>query len=372
MSEQFLMPVKVVTGRDCLKNSSDYFKEYGKRVFIITGYSSADKNGSMDDVKYALNKCDIQYETYRGIDPNPTVEQVRDVAKLAKSFKADFVIAIGGGSVIDAAKAVIVLTNNDVSDDELFSLRTFRNVLPLVAVPTTAGTGSEVTQYSIITNVKKETKSFLVSEEIFPKISFMDGKYMKDLPRHITVNTAIDALSHAVEAYLAVRSTDLGRKFALESIKEIIPFLNKLKLGKPLTLEDRDSILNGAMLAGIVIAQSGTTAVHAVGYSLTYFKGLDHGHANGLLMPEYFDFLYKSRSKDIDTLLEGMGYKTLDEFRGLIDSLLTGINLSSDEVEKFSSIAIEAGNITNTKPKPTVDILKDMLIGATKIGGRNE
>lgn len=368
MIEQFYMPVKVISGRDCLKNSSGSLSLYGKKALIICGYSSADKNGAIDDVTYALNSVGIKFEIYRGIDPNPTVEQVREVSKISIDNSCDFVIAIGGGSVIDAAKAVVILCKNELTDDDLFSKQNFDEVLPLIAVPTTAGTGSEVTQYSIITNVKKETKSFVVSSQIFPQISFLDGKYMESLPLGTTINTTIDALSHAIEGYLAVRSTSLGRVLAIESMKLIAPIINKIKVGKILSLSDRDELLYASMLAGIVISQSGTTAVHAVGYSLTYFKHVDHGRANGLLMPSYFEFINTDRKEDISNILSALSLNSIEDFKELCFSLLKPEKLSEDEIIKFAGIAINAGNIQNTSPKPTIEVLKNMLKDASSIG----
>ncbi len=366
MSEQYFMPVRVVSGRDCVKQAGDTLSSFGTKALILCGYRSADKNGAIADVVFALESAGASYKIYRGVDPNPTVEQVVEIAAIVKKCGCDFIIAIGGGSVIDAAKAVAILAENELSETELFTLREFENVLPLIAVPTTAGTGSEVTQYSIITDVRNETKAFVVSDSIFPKIAYLDGKYMEHLPFETTVNTAIDALSHAVEGYLAVRSTSLGRMLALESMRILSPALKKLRDGEELSLEDRDDLLYAAMVAGIVISQSGTTAVHAVGYSLTYFKHVDHGRANGLLMPSYFSFLLSARRKEITAILGALSLSNVSAFRNLCFSLLTPEKLSEEEIEKFSSIAIRAGNIQNTSPKPTIDDLKLMLKDASR------
>lgn len=373
MEHQFFMPTKVITGRDVLRSGGELFQPLGKKVLIITGYSSADKNGAIDDIFYALNTVGILSEIYRGIDPNPTTAQVRNVSEISRNFGADFIVAIGGGSVIDAAKAVAVLSHNNITDDELFSKKNFGNVLPLVAVPTTAGTGSEVTQYSIITNIEKQTKSSLVSAEIFPKLSFLDGKYMLNLPEKTTINTTIDALSHAIEGFLAVRATPLGRFLALKSISDLTPVINKISKGSTLTVEDRDSLLYSSMLAGIVISLSGTTAVHAIGYSLTYFKNIDHGKANGVLLPGYLKFLSSEREHDIKDILNAMGQESIDSFKVLFSSLMSNEQITEKEIEKFCDIAINAGNIQNTFPKPTKEDLSEILRSSIEIGGvRNE
>ena len=366
MQEQFYMPVKTIIGRDCLKNSSEFLQKYGKKVLIICGYKSADENGAINDATHALGSANIAYEIFRGINPNPSIEQVRQVSEIAIKGNCDFILAIGGGSVIDAAKAVAILSKINLQTTNFSLQKKFTSVLPLIAVPTTAGTGSEVTQYSIITNDKKKTKTSIACEQIFPEIAFLDGKYMENLPFETTVNTTIDALSHAVEGYLAVRFTALGRVLAIESIKLIAPIIAKMKDNLPLTLKDRDTLLYASMLAGIVISQSGTTAVHAVGYSLTYFKHVDHGRANGLLMPYYMEFLHKERKNDISNILTALNLPSLTEFRNLCFSLLTPEPLTTEEIDKFSEIAIQAGNIQNTSPQPTIKIIKEMLIDASK------
>ncbi|MGD8113888.1 MAG: hypothetical protein ACQEWA_03285, partial [Sphaerochaetaceae bacterium] len=208
----------------------------------------------------------------------------------------------------------------------------------------------------------------VISEKIFPQMAFLDGKYLENLPEETTIHTAVDALSHAVEGYLAVRATSHGRILALESIKLLAPALKKLYKGEILSVDERDQLLYASMLAGIVISQSGTTAVHAVGYSLTYFKLVDHGRANGLLMPSYLDFLSGERKNEVQTILDALGLSSVQELRTMCSKLLTPQPLTEEEIVKFSQIAIEAKNIENTTPRPTIKVLKRMLKDASELG----
>lgn len=141
------------------------------------------------------------------------------------------------------------------------------------------GTGSEVTPYAIVTNDFKRTKTSLSAPEMFPKLAFLDGKYMLSLPRNTTIHTAIDALSHAVEGMFTTKSTPQGDLAALESIRLLFGIFPKLQASSALSLSERDTLLYASMLAGTVIAQAGTTAVHTLGYALTYHYGTDHGEA---------------------------------------------------------------------------------------------
>jgi alcohol dehydrogenase class IV len=337
------------------------FSELGKKAFIMTGKSSAEKNGALADLTKALSVEGIDWVHFNGVKPNPSLEDVREAAKQAKELNVDFIVAIGGGSPMDAAKAVAVLAAGDVTDEQLLTLRKFDKVLPLAAVPTTAGTGSEVTPYSILTNDKLQTKSFLNSEQVYPAFAFLDGKYTLDLPVSITAATVIDALSHAAEGYLSVRAIPPGKAFALESLRIIGPLLTILSDKKVLTIEQRESLLYASTLAGIVISQSGTTAVHAMGYSLTYFKKVDHGVANGLLLAEYFRFVEKTRAEEIQNILMALKISSIDHLQDIITKLLGQKELTPEEIGKFAAIAIKAGNIQNTNPQPSEEELHKIL-----------
>lgn len=361
MTFQFYMPTRIMVGRNCLSENGGRLAELGSKAFIMSGKNSAARNGSLRDMTAALDGENISWYHYNGVKPNPSLEDVRKAAALAQGEKTDFIVALGGGSPMDAAKAVAVLAAGKVSDEALLSQRTFDRVLPLAVVPTTSGTGSEVTPYSILTNDKLRTKSFLNSEQIYPRLAFLDGRYTMDLPESITGATVIDALSHAAEGYLAVRAMPPGRALALESLRLIGEMLPLLANGTPLSLEQRDKLLYASMVAGIVISQSGTTAVHALGYSLTYFKGVDHGAANGMILAEYLRFIEKERPGETGTILRALGMETPDELEDLTGAILGRLSLDMREISRFASIAIRAGNILNTCPKPSEEDLIRIL-----------
>ena len=361
MKFSYYMPTRIVSGSDCVAENASLMAPLGKKAFIMTGKSSAEKIGALADITAALDSQGIAWVYHNKVKPNPSLEEVRESAAEAVQAGVDFIVAIGGGSPMDAAKAVAVLAAGEVTDEQLLGQRTFEKVLPLVAIPTTAGTGSEVTPYSILTNNKLQTKSFLNSEQVYPAISYLDGKYTKDLPFHITAATVVDAMSHAVEGFLAVRAIPLGQSLALESLSLMAPILPKLAAKEEISVEERGALLYASTLAGIVISQSGTTAVHAMGYSLTYFKGLDHGVANGFLMAEYLKFIEAGRPEDVARLLDALGIESVDALGTMIETLLGSFELTSEEVDRFASIAIKAGNIANTNPKPSEEVLHNIL-----------
>ena len=283
MNFEFFVPTRIVSGRDCVRKNAELFRAFGKRAIIVTGKSSA-KNGSLADVCSVLRANGQAYTVFDAVPSNPTVASVRAGAGAARAFGAEFVVGIGGGSPMDAAKAIAMLARQEAED--VFSHSIANDVLPMIHVPTTAGTGSEVTPYAILTNDVRETKQSISAPSLFPKIAFLDGKYMEDLSREVTVNTAIDAVSHAVEGMLSLSACMLTDALAKEALRALFGEYDRLLSGA-LTLESRDNLLYGASAAGMVISNTGTSPVHTLGYSLTYYHDIPHGRANGLLLAAF-------------------------------------------------------------------------------------
>lgn len=360
MNINFYMPTKVIMGVGCIEQNKALFKTLGKKAMLVTGAKSAKLNGSQQDVIKALESLEIAYIIYDKVMSNPTIDCAYEGAKLAKEESVDFVIAIGGGSPMDAAKAIALLAAQEVATEDLFSGNYQDKVLPMVHIPTTAGTGSEVTQYAILTNDKAKTKTSIATPFIFPKIAFCDPSYMMALGKTTTINTAIDALSHAVEGMLSVRATSLTDALAAESIRAITSCYQALKQGK-LNLEQRGILLYASSLAGIVIAHTGTTAVHSMGYSLTYFRDIDHGRANGLLMTNFFRFVAKTKPELINKVLKEIDLKDIDAFEKWIDELLGKKEvITEQEMVQFADIAIKAKNIPNCQVVPCLEDLKEV------------
>lgn len=358
------MPTKVIMGSKCIEENSALLKTYGKKAMIVTGRRSAKLNGSQDDVILALRKEGIDYVIYDQVMSNPTIECAYEGAALAREEEVDFIIAIGGGSPIDGAKAMALLAKQDIEEEALFSGQYACEVLPLIAVPTTAGTGSEVTQYSILTNDKAETKSGLATPLIFPQIAFMDARYMRGLSVKVTINTGIDALSHAVEGLLSVKASPMSDVLALKStemvLETVTAMFNAIETPslEPFSLEIREKLMMASMYAGMVIAQTGTTAVHAMGYSLTYFRHIDHGRANGLLLGHFLKLVEKAQPALIKRIIDAMKLNSVDEYIELMTKLFGEKEaMVVEEIEKYSEKAMGTGNIRNCVIVPTKEDL---------------
>lgn len=352
------MPTKVIMGDGCVRAHAALLAGLGKKALIVTGARSAKLCGALDDVFAALETNGQEYFVYDKVMSNPTIDCVYEGAAFARLNGADFVVAIGGGSPMDAAKAIALLARQDIPREELYSGNYSQNVLPMVHIPTTAGTGAEVTQYAILTNDEIQTKKSIAAETLFPRYAFLDARYTAALPLATTVNTALDALSHAVEGMLTVRATVITDALATQSIQQIADCFDALLAGQ-LSHEQREKLLYASMVAGMVIANTGTTFLHAIGYSLTYFLDIDHGRANGLLMAATLDFISQKKPERVSQILSLMGLQSVGALRDVIDRLLgEKENIDDKQAEKFTQIAAQAKNNVNTiAPPEPADLL---------------
>ena len=351
MKMNFYIPTKVIMTKDCVINYSEEFSKLGSKAMIVTGRVSAKKNGAQDDVVTALKMQNMEYVVFDKVMSNPTIACAYEGAAFAKANKVDLIIAIGGGSPMDAAKAMSLIVAQDIKEEDLFSGNYGKEIIPMIHIPTTAGTGSEVTPYAILTNDVKQTKTSIAAPILFPTVALCDPKYMIQLGKTTTINTAIDALSHSVEGMLSIKASPLTDVLAIESIKKISACHTALKKGE-LSLEDRGNLLYASTLGGMVISHTGTTAVHSMGYSLTYFKDIDHGRANGLLLAEFLRVVEKSLPDRIQLILKAMGVKNVDELKVWLEDLLgEKESITKAEIEKYSAIAIQAKNIANCPVK---------------------
>ena len=347
MELNFYMPVQVKMGADCVRRYGRELKKLGSRALIVTGTHSSGANGSLDDVKAALTANGQTWVLFDRVMENPTVDCIYEGAVLARKEKADFVIGIGGGSPMDASKAIAWLAVTEVPREKVFDTRPSAR-LPLCCIPTTAGTGSEVTKNSIITNDTMKTKSSLSDPALFADLALLDGKYMAAMPHRIMVNTVIDSLSHSMESFLSGKASPLTEVLALQAMKEIAGLLPRLTADE-LTAEDHELLLHASTLGGIVIAQTGTSAVHAMGYPLTYFRHIPHGRANGLLLTGYLEMLEKAGFGERNSrMLTAMNMDSLEEFSKALDALLgEKEKFTEEELESFTASAGRAKNLTN-------------------------
>jgi alcohol dehydrogenase class IV len=373
MELKYLMPTRFLMGKECVRANATELAQFGKKALVVTGASSARANGSLDDVLAALAANGQAHELFDRIPPNPGIDCVYDGAALARQAGCDFVVAIGGGSPMDAAKAIALLAKTDLPREKFFAGPYGTEILPMVFVPTTAGTGSEVTPYAIITNDAAETKTGIGLPIFFPKLSLLDAKYLASVSRPTMVNTVIDSLSHSVEGMLSSRASPVSDALAVKAIALVGECLGSLADG---TLSDaqREKLILASTLGGMVISNTGTTAVHAMGYSLTYFHHVDHGRANGLLLVPFLQFVQKSRPDLVQAILAPLRMNSLSALKFMMDRLLgEKEKISPDDMVKFAGKAIASKNIANCAVVPNeADLLamfREVFSGTKESGG---
>lgn len=366
MSWQAHFPTRVFFGRGVINEQANLLPALGSRALIVCGNGgSAIRNGAMEDVCQALRQESINWELFDEVEPNPTIETIRRGAALAYENKADFVIGIGGGSPMDAAKGMAITNLERITDQELLELK-YGNVLPIVLVPTTAGTGSEVTSASILTSHNDQTKRNIGTAKLIPSIAFLDPSYTSSIPWQITADTAVDAYSHAIESYFSAKNSRISSLFSTQAMMILGKELKIIAEKRELDPENRESLLYASYLAGVAISLTGTSIPHAIGYSLTYYKGMPHGRANGIVMPAWLDFNYQvSTQHRIRTALEISSLASLTEFRELI-ALLCGPApvCTSDEHHVFLKHALKTKNIYNNLVVPRPEDVTEILLNS--------
>ncbi|CAJ0796442.1 Long-chain-alcohol dehydrogenase 1 [Ralstonia mannitolilytica] len=261
-----------------------------KRIALIT-QPAMEQNGVIGRVVQALAARDIEARTVRGVEPEPTIENVEAVFReQIAPFAPDVILSIGGGSVLDAAKLFAVrLTNNAPLREWLGIDLIKRPGIPLVLVPTTAGTGSEVTPNAIVTLPDEELKVGIVSRHLLPQLVILDAELTFGLPKPITAATGIDAFVHSLESYISTKANPVSDMFAMESMRLIgANLVEAYQNGH--SVKAREAMMLGSMYGGLALTAAGTAAVHALAYPLGGMFGVTHGVANAMLLPHVMAF----------------------------------------------------------------------------------
>ena len=353
MNFKFEMPTRIFTGR--LRGYAREFSGYGDRALIVTGQSSS-ANGALDDVLYIMNDLHVAAHVFNGVEENPSVENVMEAVRSGRGFGAEFIVGIGGGSPLDAAKAAaLLIPNPDKSGADLWRADSLegRPRLPMLAVPTTAGTGSEVTPFAILTSHKRRTKASLPCL-VFPEKTFLDAAYTAHMPDAVTLHTAADALSHLIEGYLGSRASLLSDRLAEGGLAEygadggtLMTCLSERRFDMAV----REKLLINSTLAGIVISQTKTTLPHQMGYPLTYYQKLSHGAACGLLLAEYMRF-HQNKEKT-DSVLRMLGMPGIDAFKewmlGILD---VHCAITPEEAQEYTQEICSKPEKLKTHPFP--------------------
>ena len=296
------------------------------RVALFYGRSAMKKIGAIDAIKRALPDCQIQ--EYGNISPNPDIRDIETALDTLKEI--DWVIGIGGGSVLDMAKSVAFMA---CQRESLRAFLTHKDVtppcpgLPFIAIPTTSGTGSEVTPWATVWD-KQENKKFSLSHrEMFPDYAIVDPSLTIGLPAYITAYTGYDVLAHALEAFWSRYANPVSDLFAIEAIRLVMKHLGPV-MEDPDNLQHRIGLARASLYAGLAFSNTKTTAVHAVSYPMTLHFGVPHGVACSLTLAEFWRYnLDAIDSNKVARLLATVGEKAPDAFAGRLKALAHQIGL---------------------------------------------
>lgn len=287
---EFRMPKSVLYGRNSLEKLGEQSKKLGKRAFIVSD-TIMEKLGYVESCIKQLNAKGITVSTYNKVNAEPTNIHVLEVLSICKEGKCDFIIGIGGGSCIDVAKAIAVLYTNggEIEDYVQKDVEIEKDPLPLIAIPTTSGTGSEVTSVVVITNKKTDVKMMIKHPNFTPQVAIIDPILTRSLPPHITAATGIDALCHAIEAYFSKVSQPLTDVLALSAIESIMKYL-RIAYEDGDNMEAREAMMIASLQAGIAFSNASVTLVHGMSRPVGALFHVPHGISNAILLPTVLEY----------------------------------------------------------------------------------
>lgn len=324
------VPTLVYHEKDCIRKHAKELVALGKKALIVTGRFSSRKNGSLDAVAEVLNTNQVPYVIFDEIEENPSVETVMKAREFGLQHQVDFVIGIGGGSPMDACKAIALMITNPELDEEVLYQKCLLPCMPVVAIPTTAGTGSEVTPYAILTLHKEKTKRSM-SHHIFPTLALLDSTYLKTVSRECLVNTAVDTLAHLIESYLNTNSNEFNRIYSEHGLRVWAKVKEAIRKNQ-LSEHDYDSLMEASMLGGMAIAHTGTSLPHGMSYPITYELGIPHGKAVGIFLAGYVK-CFKDNTES-NKVLELLGFLTEDEFVNYLKDLLGKVEIPEELLKR--------------------------------------
>ncbi len=313
MSREFTMPKKVISGDHALAGAGEELKSLGKKAFIVTG-KHVRKLDFFQTLLDTLEKVEVGYTIFDGILGEPTDEMIEEGIQVYQESGCDFLIGIGGGSPLDSIKAIgaMAILGGNISD----YMGKFIDVKlpPMVAIPTTAGTGSETTKFTIITDSKNDIKMLLKGNHFVPDLAILDGEATITSPKSITAATGLDALTHAVESYTSKMAQPLTDTVAMSAVKRIFQYL-------PLAYQDgsnreaRSEMAIAAFEAGVAINNASVTIVHGMSRPIGALFHVPHGISNAMLLPSCMAFAVDGAREKFAQLGRAIGIEEKDDVK---------------------------------------------------------
>lgn len=373
---------QVVFGEGALSEIGSMAKKYGSKA-ILTIDPFLDKNGTSEKVETLLQDAGISVVKWTDISPNPSCFLADDAGKLAKDFEADMVIAVGGGSAIDFGKAVSVVAMNPGKSweytersDHPEGIKRPQNTLPVIAVPTTSGTGSESTPFSVLNNTEIREKSTIVNDTIYVKQAIVDPDLMVTMPKRLTASTGFDAFAHCVESYISLSATPFSKMVAKEGMKIIAEYLPKA-LADGNDRDAREKMAWGSLLGGSAIGTIGVTLPHSLGQPVGGFCNAPHGESVAACMVEVLKDSWQSNPivfaeiadilnpEGAERTVEERAESCADEVQKFLDKIglhvrFSDFGLTEADIPKVTSIAL-TGYYFDIKCHPKAVTKEDIM-----------
>lgn len=369
----FVIPNHTVVGTNVLGEAAPLLKKMGNKAFIVTGRHVAVSN-MMKQLTALLDENGIGCVIFDGITGEPTDTMIENGVEMLKSSGCDFIIGIGGGSPLDSAKAIAAMAVNEGSIADYNGKEITGEILPLAAIPTTAGTGSEATKFTVITDSEKGIKMLLKGDVLVPKLAIVDSSFTVGTPKSVTSATGLDALTHAVEAYTSRKAFSMTDTLAVSAVKRIMKYL-PIAYKEPDNSLAREQMSIAALEAGICINNSSVTIVHGMSRPIGALFHVPHGMSNAMLLKECLSFAVSGAYEKFANLGRETGVasdsdsdetaaeKFIDSLQNICDvceiPTLEQYGIDRDEyyskISKMATDAVASGSPANTVKEVTVD-----------------
>lgn len=313
LSFQLYHPTRVIFGNDTLEVLANEVKKYGNRALLVTRGTSLKQNGTIERVLKLLAKEKIPCELFEEIHTEPSFSDIANGFTKGKSFRADIIIGLGGGSAIDSAKAIAACLKSNATIESLIKADSF-DALPVIAIPTTAGTGSELSRGAILTDEKKQIKTGLRGDELIPKVALIDPQLTYSMSPSLTALTGFDAFAHAVESFLSTKSNLYTSMLSLEAIRDIYTYLPQA-YSNPSNSEARTYMSYASMLMGYNLVYASTGLPHRIQYSFGTLPGMSHALGLSILYDSWLNLathLFPEKMKEV-ALAMGLDRSQLKE-----------------------------------------------------------
>ena len=328
-TREFRIPRRVVIGSGSSAQVGEECQKLGVEKSLIVTDPVMVKLGILEGIKKALEQNKVQFAIYDGVATEPTTDYVEEGLRLYKENKCDFVLAVGGGSPIDTAKAISIMVTNPGSLQNYIGLgKVPKKGVPVVAIPTTAGTGSEVTVFTIITNTRTDVKMLIGSPFVMPEVAIVDPLLTISCPRGLTAAVGIDALTHAIEAYVSLKAQPMSDIFCLSAI-ELISGNLRQAWANGSNVEAREKTMLGALQAGMAFSNSSVALVHGMSRPIGAYFHVPHGVSNATLLGVVMEFSLIGNPTRYAHIAEAMG----EDINGLTD--LAAAELGAKAVKRL-------------------------------------